>query len=156
MKFEETRKKVHEKVDNLIEAQQVIHPDDVTWEILLEHEHELAVPLQPSEFESDDFVPEWAYLGLRKIVRDTVNQRQREDRHMDPAQHLTADLEFEHLQDYYTVKRQDDQVYVPLEAMTDEEIKEKAEEKYKMARANQDHADELMEYLRHRQGDRPA
>lgn len=53
---------------------------------------------------------------------------------------------FEHLQDYYVVKRNGEWVGVPLEDMTDEELDQKAHHHEAMGNSLANHADELLRY----------
>ena len=64
---------------------------------------------------------------------------------------------FEHLQQAYTVPREEEKsVLVPVDQLTDEEIELRAQEYEAMAQGNLKHAQELREYIRLRSQDPTA
>lgn len=84
---------------------------------------------------------------VREMVRRAINKRagDRTDGEK-PRQIELPGFDREHLQDYYMVKRGDDEVAVPITQMLDIEIDAKVEEHRKMGAANFEHARELKRF----------
>lgn len=84
------------------------------------------------------------YKTCRSMVTRTINQRAGDNPIGEQKQALLPG--FEHLQSFYVVDRKGDEVGIPVDLMTDEEIDDKAEMYRKMAGACIGHADELIRY----------
>jgi hypothetical protein len=110
--------------------------------ICVAHESGLA------ESEHADFWRHWAHASVRDQVRRCINKRT-----------ATADNEaaprfpgFEHLQAYYSVKRGDEEIGVPVRDLTDQEIDEKVALLRAMGSACYAHANELEHFKSNRAG----
>lgn len=88
---------------------------------------------------------------VREMVRRAISKRagDRSDNER-PQQIELPGFDRTHLQDYYMVKRGDDEIGVPITQMLDVEIDAKADEHRKMGAANYEHADELERFKRWR------
>lgn len=84
------------------------------------------------------------YSSVRRIVTQVINNRA--GTKPETPSHQQIDLpgfEREHLQDYYVVIRDDEEIGLPVTDLTDDELEEKARLYRKMGRTCFAHADEL-------------
>ncbi len=94
--------------------------------------------------EHSDF---WKYCGYsktRQMVTKCINKRAGDKKSKDNGQYILPG--YEHIQSHYVVTRDDEDVGIPVELLTDEEIDSKADVYRKMGNACLDHADELERY----------
>jgi hypothetical protein len=90
-----------------------------------------------------------SYEGIRDEVRDQLNKLKH------PTPQLTLEG-FQYLQRLYDIERGGEQMHVPIEAMTDDELEAKAKEHYARGATEYAHGDELMRYRELRHGDKPS
>lgn len=100
----------------------------------------------------DDHEDAWfwrktSYAATREAVRKEISRRAGDDsQKKDRPQLDLPGFDREHLQDYYVVRRDGDDIGVPVTALTDQEIDSKADLYESMARACSAHADELRRF----------
>jgi hypothetical protein len=126
---------ITDKIETYMARKQILNADWITTEICNDHEDGLAGN-EHSEF--------WQHGGARTVreqVRKTINKMHGNSASADDRQGSLPG--FLHLQNYYMVIRDGDEVGVPLFDMSDAEIDIKAEQHRAMGRACYEHADEL-------------
>lgn len=111
----------------------VLHPDWISQAIFADHED-----IRGADAE---FYRCCAWTTVRREVRQQINQVE-----SDPRDHQISLEGFEHLQDYYVVTRNKEQVAVRVDHLTDSEIDVKANEYDSMGSTCLAHADELRRY----------
>lgn len=111
----------------------VLHPDWIAQAIFADHDK--------IEGKDADFYKACAWTTVRREVRQQINQTESKPN----TRQLTLEG-FEHLQHYYVVTRDKEQVAVRVDELTDTEIEAKAGEYDSMGRACLSHADELRRY----------
>jgi hypothetical protein len=87
----------------------------------------------------------WQHCGYnetRDVVRRCINRRTGDDRKDDEHRQLTLPG-YEHVQHYYMVKREGEEIGVSIHDMTDAELIDKANSYRDMAAACYAHADEI-------------
>lgn len=89
------------------------------------------------------------YEHVRTMVRKCV-QKYKEVPSVEVDQQLLLGDEFKRLQKAYLVERKKEQIVVPINLLTDDEIQEKVAELYKMGEGCYEHAAELSRYSRRR------
>jgi len=123
-------------MDNLIEAKITIDPNAITNEICNNHSDEL---IKDAPFSTHN-----NYSNVRREVRSVMSKKL--DFTQQPESQQLIIEGFEHVQVYYSIKRKGEQIGVPVEQMTEFEIREKAKELRKMGKTCFDHANELEMY----------
>ena len=126
------------KIDAL-EAQK--RPLNATWiahSICIDHEVGLA------ENDHREFWEHGGYSTTRKMVTTRVNKRRGDKPKRAPKQGTLRG--FQHVQDYYVVERDGDELGVPAHTLTDDEIDRKIDLYRSMGAACYEHADELQRY----------
>lgn len=113
----------------------VLHPDWITQAILADH--------QEIDGKDADFHLCCSRMSVRKEVREQLNKFKPE---ASPSERQLVLDGFEHLQQYYVVTRDKEQVAVRVDALTDSELDQKANELDGMGRACLNHADEIRRY----------
>lgn len=98
----------------------------------------------PDGQEHADFWRHCGYQNTREEVRRCINQRAGERPDRDPSQPSLPG--FDHLQAYYLVKRQGEEIGIPIFDLTDAEIEAKAELYRTMGKACFAHARELTRF----------
>lgn len=111
----------------------VLHPDWISQAIFADHPN--------IKGQDADFYKCCAWTTVRREVRQQINQAE-----SDPKKRQLSLEGFEHLQDYYVITRDKEQVAVRVDELTDTEIESKATEYDSMDRACLAHADELRRY----------
>lgn len=107
--------------------------------------------------EGADFWLWTGYQHVRRIVTRRINKRAGPSADVpDKPQLVLHGFEREHLQDYYVVERENEEVGVPVTQLTDAEIDTKIEEKRAMGAACYAHADELRRFKHWRKNARAA
>ena len=139
------RDEIAAEIEFLRERRRPILPDWITQNVCSRHQ----AALESAESEEDAAF--WRFTGYaftRDLVRRVINETMGPNSGGDAKQRVLPG--FEHLQEYYLVKREGDQVGVPIEEMTDAEIDAKMEEHDKMGSAHFAHRDELATYKEQR------
>lgn len=122
-----------------------LHPDWVTQAILSDHSDITG--------KDADFHLCCSRISIRKEVREQINKLDAPESKINKQLSLEG---FEHLQQYYVVKRDGEQVAVRVDHLTDAEIETKAREYEAMGRSLLSHADELIRYRALRRADKRA
>ena len=112
-----------------------LHPDWITQAVMGDHEDITG--------KDADFHLCCSRVSIRKEVREQINKLDLPETKTNRQLSLEG---FEHLQQYYVVKRDHEQVAVRIDALTDSEIEVKAGEYDSMGRSLLQHADELRRY----------
>ena len=99
-----------------------------------------------AENEHSDFWRHCTYVECRRQVTECINKRAGDKPSRDSEQLKLNG--WDHLQAYYVVTRDGEDVGIPVSELTDEEIEAKATLYRKMADACQAHADELDRFRR--------
>lgn len=145
MSYRETL--VHEintRIDDLQSRGEMIAATWLAHGICAEHNEGLA----PGREEDAEFFHWCAYTAVRDLVRREINRRGSDtEREYRPAQIMLPGFEREHIQDYYLVKRDTEEVMVPIVAMSDDEVRQKIALYQSMAESNMAHAQELDRFL---------
>ena len=98
----------------------------------------------------------WLWTGysyVRKMVTTVINKRAGSAaQHPDRHQLVLRGFERDHLQDYYIVVRDAEELAIPVTDLSDEEIDAKIAEKRAMGAACYAHADELERFKHWRRG----
>jgi len=100
----------------------------------------------------DDFLGYCAHATVWREAREVLRQMKGAEAEQDEKERQEILPGFERLQRRYVFERDNEQVVVPLECMSDSEITAKADELRAMALGCQLHASELEDYLRQRTG----
>lgn len=112
-----------------------LHPDWITQAVMTDH---------PDVTGADaDFYTCCSRVSIRKEVREQINKIDMPESKSNKQLSLDG---FEHLQQYYVVKRDQEQVAVRIDSLTDTEIEVKATEYEHMGLSLLSHADELRRY----------
>lgn len=103
----------------------------------------------------------WKYTGYQTVrthVRKVISDRAGDgaDRASRQQQIALPGFERDHIQDYYLVNREGDDVAVPIVSLTDAEIEAKASLYRSMGRACFAHADELDRFVHWRASRQPV
>ena len=134
------RAEIHQKIDESIKANTRIVASWITHEICEDHRCGL------SEIGVDSDYWQWCgYRTTREYVRRCISKRINDIPEDDDPQ-LKLDG-FDHVQTHYLVKRGGEDIGVPIEEMTIDEIASKASHYKAMGAACFDHADELLRYI---------
>jgi hypothetical protein len=91
------------------------------------------------------FFERTSYANVRETVRKVINKRAgtNPEQTADQGQIVLPGFERDHLQDYYVVKRDGDEIGVPVTQLTDQELEQKAALYRSMGQACYAHADEI-------------
>lgn len=119
-----------------------LHPDWITQAVMADHP-DISGP-------DADFYACGARVSIRKEVREQINKLEAPESKLNRQLTLEG---FERLQQYYVVKRDNEQVAVRIDHLTDAEIDAKADEYEAMGRSLLQHSDELRRYKTLRRAD---
>ncbi len=133
-------KEINAYLDRLAAADQPWRPAWIAAAICDDHAAGLAGA------EQAEFWRHWALAAVRDQVRRCINKRTAADND-DAAPRLPG---FEHLQAYYSVKRDEEEIGVPTADLTDQEIDEKVALLRSMGSTCFAHANELEQFKRDR------
>jgi len=132
---------INELLDDLAKRRQIWNPALITAEICERH----GAGIRGGKHA--DFWRHSGYCHCRQQVRQCINRRAGDPSESDKQMKLFG---WEHLQTYYLIEREGDQVAVPVTAMTDSELEQKARLYRSMAATCYAHADELDRFRNHR------
>jgi hypothetical protein len=136
--------KIKERIAALRARGEIVAPNWVAHDICVEHK----AGLVSDEGDDTDFYQWCAYTATRDLVRREINGLgDQKEWEYQPAQIVLPGFEREHIQDYYVVKRDNDDVMVPITGMSDAEVKAKIALYRSMAIGNTAHANELDRFL---------
>jgi hypothetical protein len=107
-------------------------------------------PVLPDSDARSEFFRWTAYTALRDLVAKHVRDRHGDKSEGPRRQQYDLGFEREHLQDYYLVKRDGEEIFVPIVDLTDSELREKAKVYRKMGKTCFEHAEELDRYIQER------
>ena len=144
MSYRETLvSEINERIDGLQSRGEVIAATWLAHGICVDHKNGLVPDSDDAEFF------QWcAYTAVRDLVRREINRRGSDtEREYRPAQIMLPGFERQHIQDYYLVKRDTEEVMVPIVAMSDDEVRQKIGLYRSMADSNMAHAEELDRFL---------
>ncbi len=144
MSYRETLvSEINDRIDAMQAQGEVVAATWIAHGICIEHKAGLVEDCDDAEFF------QWcAYTAVRDLVRREINRRGSDhEREYRPAQIMLPGFEREHIQDYYLVRRDTEEVMVPVVAMTDDEVRQKIALYRSMADSNMAHADELNRFL---------
>jgi hypothetical protein len=132
------------KLDALQAAGQPMIPRWVTHAICTDHESALA-----DDNDHSDFWRHGGYMHTRRMVTECINKRGNGTSKStgDPQQLLLPDFDRDHLQDYYVVERNGEEVAVCVLDMTDKELEAKARHHETISSANAAHAQEIRSFI---------
>lgn len=119
-----------------------LHPDWITQAVMADH--------PDVDGKDADFYTCCSRVSIRKEVREQINKLEAPE--SKNSNQLTLEG-FEHLQQYYVVKRDNEQVAVRIDNLTDSELEAKATEYENMGRSLLQHSDELRRYRALRRAD---
>lgn len=133
---------IHAKLDELAERGDTWNAQWVAHAICSEHAEGVV--------EDDDHCFFWRHCGYEKTrdeVRRAINKRagDKEQGNDDPQLRLPG---YDHLQAYYIIRREGEDVGIPVTQLTDEELRGKADLYRAMAESCYAHADELDRFRR--------
>lgn len=139
MKINDIFKEVDQEIRSRVDNGQIANPVWVTQAVYNSH----------SDITGAD--AEWhqvlSYAKVRDIVRESVSRYKVKTPDQADRQ-LLLGPQFEFLQVAYAVKRENEQLVIPISLMTQEEVESKAVELEKMGDGCYRHADELRRYNR--------
>jgi hypothetical protein len=132
------------KLDALQTAGQPMIPKWVTHAICKDHEAVLV-----NDGEHADFWRHGGYMHTRRMVTECINKRcdATSKSSGDPQQLSLPDFDRDHLQDYYVVERDGEEVAVCVLDMTDDELEAKALHHEAISSANAAHAREIRRFI---------
>ena len=136
----EIRTKINAKLSALEDQGMPWHATWIAHAICHDHEDGL------SDHEDSDFWKWGGYKSTRDLTRRCVNERASIDRAGDKKEAQPNLPGFDHLQQYYMVDRNGDELGVPIFQMTDAEVEAKSAQLRTMGEACFAHADELMRF----------
>jgi hypothetical protein len=143
MSQDRLREEINEKLNALALKEQPWIAKWIVHEICAAHNDGLA------ENEHRDFWNHAGYAHCRREVTACINRRAGDKAERDDEQMILPG--YQHLHAYYVVRRDGDDVGVPVASMTDEEREAKASLYRAMGAACYAHADELEKFGRDRQ-----
>lgn len=144
MSYRETLvSEINARIDGFQAQGEAIAANWIAHGICVEHKDGLVAESDDAEFF------QWcAYTAVRDLVRREINRRGSDtEREYRPAQIMLPGFDREHIQDYYLVKRDQEDVMVPVVAMTDDEVRQKIALYRALADGNKAHAEELDRFL---------
>jgi hypothetical protein len=135
---------INAKLDALQAAGEPMIPQWVTYAICKDHEAALV-----DDQEHADFWRHGGHMHTRRMVTEYINKRcdgtsKSAD---DPRQALLPGFDRDHLQDYYVVDRDGEEVAVCVLDMTDEELEAKARHHEAISLTNVAHAEEIRRFI---------
>jgi hypothetical protein len=105
----------------------------------------------------DEAATDFSQCARYEFVNDEVGRCVRKFKEPEPDELAQLTLPgFKRLQKAYRITRDDDQIIVPIEAMTDDELLAKAEEHDLMSKGHRTHAREIRRYVSQRNKARKA
>ena len=143
---------VNDKLDRLAEACEPWVANWVAEDIC--KDHDAALP----KVDGSEFWRWGAYQHIRETVRKQINKRAGATAELRAQKQQLVFEGFQriHLQDYYMVERDGDELGIPLLDLTDPEIDAKAAHYRAMGKGCDEHADELLRFKEWRNGGTPA
>ena len=124
-------------VNDMMDQKKIIDPNKVTDLICAKHRDEI---LDNAEFSIFNI-----YSNVRREVRNVISKKLGVDEEQGMGGQLTIQG-FMRVQEYYSIMRGGIPLVVPVEQMTEEEVKEKAKWYRTCGQAFFEHADELIAY----------
>jgi hypothetical protein len=143
---------IETKLDARAEAGEPLVAKWISNEICNDHRGIL-----PDSSESDFWL--WTgYQYVRELVRKQINKRagDRPAEKPERQQFVFPGFDRDHLQDYYMVEREGDEIGVPVIDLTDEELDRKASHYRAMGATCYAHADEIQRFKQYRSAARSA
>jgi hypothetical protein len=142
--YDKLKAEIGAKLDALRAAGEPMIPRWVTHAICTDHESALA-----EDSEHSDFWRHGGYMHTRRMVTEYINKRgdgtsKSTD---DPQQLSLPGFDRNHLQDYYVVERDGEEVAVCILDMTDKELEAKARHHATISLANAAHAREIRSFI---------
>ena len=142
--YDKLKAEIGAKLDTLQAARLPMVPRWVTHAICADHESALA-----EDSEHSDFWRHGGYMHTRRMVTEYINKRG------DGASKSTPDtqqmplpgFDRSHLQDYYVVERDGEEVAVCILDMTDKELEAKAGHHETISSASAAHAREIRSFI---------
>lgn len=132
---------INQELDRLQAERQTWVPEWITHTICEAHNGGLA------DNDEADFWRHGGYGMCRLQVTKIINKRAGDNAERDVSKQISLPgFDREHLQDYYVVKRNGDDVAICIIDMTDDEIDTKAEMHLRLKEAHAAHADELIRF----------
>jgi hypothetical protein len=143
---------INAKLDALQAAGQPMIPKWVTHAICKDHEAALV-----DDHEHADFWRHGGHMHTRRMVTEYINQRGDGTSRWsgDRRQLLLPGFDRDHLQDYYVVERDSEEVAVCVLDMSDEELEAKARYHEAISSANAAHAQEIRRFIMWRRDQAP-
>jgi hypothetical protein len=135
---------INAKLDALQAAGRAMSPQWVTHAICKDHEAALA-----DDHEHADFWRHGGAMHTRRMVTETINKRcDGANKSIgDPQQLPLPDFDRNHLQDFYVVERDGEEVAVCVLDLTDQELEAKARHHEAISSANAAHAREIRRFI---------
>jgi hypothetical protein len=142
--YDKLKAEIGAKLDALQAAHMPMVPRWVTHAICADHESALAEGSEHSDF--------WRHGGTmhtRRMVTECINKRGDGTSKStgDPQQLPLPGFDRNHLQDYYVVERDGEEVAVCILDMTDKELEAKARHHETISLANTAHAREIRSFI---------
>jgi hypothetical protein len=146
---DQLKAEINEKLDALQAAGLPMVPKWVTHAICADHESALT-----EDPEHSDFWRHGGYAHTRRMVTEYINRRCERTTSSTggPQQLPLPGFDRDHLQDYYVVDRDDEEVAVCVLDMTDGELEAKARHHEAISAANAAHAREIRRFIVWRRG----
>ncbi len=135
----EIRTKINTKLGALEDQGMPWHATWIAHAICHDHESGLA------KHRHSDFWKWGGYKATREMTRRCISDRTTPDKGSEQKPQLELPG-FDHLQQYYMVERNGDELGVPIFQMTDEEVEAKAAQLRTMGEACFAHSDELLRF----------
>ena len=138
--IKDIKKLIHDLIANKISGNQVVNMDWAVTDVLNEF----------SDIEGGDV--DFYIITARHYVNEQVKAciKKYEPNDSEAGGQIVLDG-FDYLQEAYPMVRGGSRVLVPTQQATDDELMAKASEKYAMAKGNQTHGDEIVQYVESRQ-----
>jgi len=130
---------INERLDGLVVIGETWHARWIAHAICQNHVEGLV------DGDDADFWRHAGYQTVREMVTKTINRRAGDKAHMGAVsrQIVLPGFERNHLQDYYLVIRDGDDVGLPVTSLTDQELMGKARRYRTMGATCYEHADEI-------------
>lgn len=87
------------------------------------------------------------YAQLRDMIQTVIRNRAGDRTDIEKPKQLRLGFERQHMQDYYLVRRDGDDIGVPVTEATDEELREKCQTLRKIGKTCFEHADEIEQFI---------
>ncbi len=147
---EKLQTEIANTVEGVIDAGRPLEASWITHAIIGSHRDAVA-----AEEDAAEFWLHTAYSAVREQVRRFISKRLGTEAQRGAQRQMTLPG-FKHVQAYYLVHRDDDDVGIPAMELSDAEIDAKAEEYRSMGAACFEHADELERFKHWRAQQRRA